>query len=173
MAKRQGRPRLPEAEKASINMTMRLRPDLADRLRNASAESKRSMSAEAEQRLIESLEEGPNAHLLKAIRNAIEVFERTTGKKWFDDEATSILALNTATAVLRAIMLPPGREHHHVVMGQPNPLLPAPQNISADFANLAGIIAHRPMRQILEAIEAQEKGTQQPKDKGSSKKRSK
>src|SRR4051794_18789757 len=120
MAKRKGRPRLPEAEKALINLTMRLRRGLAEQLKNAASISDRSISAEAEQRLNESFNQDPNVQIMRAVRNAIEVFEHISGKKWFEDEGTSLLALNTAAAVLRAIMLPPGREDEHMIVGKGN-----------------------------------------------------
>jgi hypothetical protein len=156
-AKRKGRPPLPEGEKASINLTMRIRPEMSERLKKASAISGRSISAEAEQRLNESFDEGPNVQVMRAVRNAIEVFERTSGKKWFEDESTSMLALNAAMAVLRAIMLPPGRENEHVIVGTENLLTRTTRNISKDYEELGSILAHRPMVQILEAIKEQEK----------------
>lgn len=81
-AKRKGRSAKSEAERATVNLTMRLRPDLYESLRRSAEENGRSISAQAERRL--SSEE-PSA-IARLVDAAISAIEQRAGKGWREDE---------------------------------------------------------------------------------------
>lgn len=110
--KRKGRPAKPEAERATVNLTMRLRPELYESLRSSAEENGRSISAQAERRL--SIEE-PSA-IARLVDAAVSAIERRAGKSWRDDDlvrrkcraaADHVLDLMLGEPVTRQLSLKP------------------------------------------------------------------
>lgn len=99
-------PKIYKSEAKRPTVTFRVRGDLFEKLKASAIEAQMSISEEIERRLLLSISLSTtpqNEMILRMVRDAFELSEIVSGKKWFEDKATAHICYNAVISTLSVL----------------------------------------------------------------------
>ena len=103
-----GRPRKYASDAKRPTMAFRIRGDMHEKLVASAASGGISVSEDIERRLIWSLgfaKDANNEMIFRMVRDAFEISEAVTGKRWFQDNSTAHICYNSVMQALAILFV--------------------------------------------------------------------